>query len=147
MDETTKQLIVELKAPLPVAPGHPARYEHQYQRQGVANLFLALEPLTGSGQIQVTERHTKSDWAWFLRALVDHYYPQADTITLIMDNLNTYTKAALYEVFPPLESPTTRLASACPSARRSIPQSHISAAASISPILATDRHSPYGFWL
>jgi hypothetical protein len=104
MDETTKQLIAEVKAPLPVAPGHPARYEHQYQRQGVANLFLALEPLTGSGHIEVTERHTKSDWALFLRALVDHYYPQADTITLVMDNLNTHTKAALYEVFPPPEA-------------------------------------------
>lgn len=101
MDETTKQLISEVQAPLPVAPGRPARYEHQYQRQGVANLFLCLEPLTGQCQIQVTDRHTQKDWAGFVRDLVDQYYPQAERIILVLDNLSTHRKAALYEAFPP----------------------------------------------
>ena len=104
MDETTKQLIAEIKEPIPVAPGQPARYEHQYKRQGVANLFLLLEPLTGDCHIQVTERHTKKDWALFIRDLVDQYFAEADTITLVMDNLSTHKKPALYEVFPPEEA-------------------------------------------
>lgn len=104
MDEATKQLVSEIKAPLPVAPGRPMRFEHQYRREGVANLFLALEPLTGTCHLQVTERHTKLDWAHFIRDLVDRRYPNANVITLIMDNLNTHKKSALYEAFPPEEA-------------------------------------------
>lgn len=89
---------------IPAAPGQPARYAYQYKRQGVASLFLLLEPLTGVCHVKVTERHTKKDWALFIRDLVDKYFPEADTITLVMDNLSTHKKAALYEVFPPQEA-------------------------------------------
>ena len=70
----------------------------------MASLFLLLEPLTGVCHGKVTERHTKKDWALFIRDLVDKYFPEADTITLVMDNLSTHKKAALYEVFPPQEA-------------------------------------------
>ena len=82
---------------IPAAPGQPARYAYQYKRQGVASLFLLLEPLTGVCHVKVTERHTKKDWALFIRDLVDKYFPEADTITLVMDNLSTHKKAALYD--------------------------------------------------
>ena len=104
VDETSKQLVGEVEAPLPAAPGYPARYDHHYVRNGVANLFMMLEPLTGHCQVKVTERRTKRDWALLMKDLVDRHYPQADTITLVMDNLGSHQKAALYEVFPPAEA-------------------------------------------
>ena len=82
----------------------PARYDHHYVRNGVANLFMMLEPLTGHCQVKVTERRTKRDWALLMKDLVDRHYPQADTITLVMDNLGSHQKAALYEVFPAAEA-------------------------------------------
>jgi len=104
LDETSKQLVGEVEQPLPVAPGCPARYEHQYVRNGVANLFMLLEPLTGRCYVKVTQRHTMRDWALLIRDLVDRHYPEAETITLVMDNLSTHKKAALYGVFPPAEA-------------------------------------------
>ena len=104
VDETSKQLVGEVEAPLPAAPGYPARYDHHYVRNGVANLFMMLEPLTGHCQVKVTERRTKRDWALLMKDLVDRHYPQADTITLVMDNLGSHQKAALYEVFPAAEA-------------------------------------------
>ena len=95
VDETSKQLVGEVEAPLPAAPGYPARYDHHYVRNGVANLFMMLEPLTGHCQVKVTERRTKRDWALLMKDLVDRHYPQADTITLVMDNLGSHQKAAL----------------------------------------------------
>ena len=104
VDETSKQLVGEVQEPLPVVPGKPARFDHHYVRNGVANLFMLLEPLTGHCQVKVTERRTKRDWALVMKDLVDHHYPEADVITLVMDNLSTHQKAALYEVFPPEEA-------------------------------------------
>ena len=104
VDETSKQLVGEVEAPLPAAPGYPARYDHHYVRNGVANLFMMMEPLTGHCQVKVTERRTKRDWALLMKDLVDRHYPQADTITLVMDNLSSHQKGALYEVFPPAEA-------------------------------------------
>ena len=104
VDETSKQLVGEVETPLPAAPGRPARYDHHYVRNGVANLFMMLEPLTGHCQVKVTERRTKRDWALLMKDLVDQHYPEADTITLVMDNLSSHQKAALYEVFPPVEA-------------------------------------------
>ena len=105
LDETSKQLVGgEVQEPLPVAPGKPARFDHHYARNGVANLFMLLELLTGRCQVKVTERRTRRDWAVVMKDLVDHHYPEADAITLVVDNLNTHQKAALYEVFPPEEA-------------------------------------------
>jgi hypothetical protein len=104
MDEMSKQLISETRVPLPMQPGHPACYDAEYERQGTCNLFIANEPLTGKRFLQVTQRRTKQDWACFIRDLVDVYYPTAEKLVLVLDNLNTHTPAALYEVFPPSEA-------------------------------------------
>jgi transposase len=104
MDETSKQLVGETRTPLPAAPGQPARIDYEYERHGVRNLFLFVEPLRGWRQVAVTERRTKRDWALAIRELVDRHYPDAERIVLVLDNLNTHVGAALYETFPPAEA-------------------------------------------
>lgn len=104
MDETSKQLVEEVRQPLPVQPGRPKRYDYEYSRNGVRNLFLFFEPLAGQRWVKVTERRTKIDWAMAVRDLIDHSYPHAHRITLVMDNLNTHSLGSLYEAFPPAEA-------------------------------------------
>jgi DDE superfamily endonuclease len=104
MDETSAQLIAETRLPLPAAPRHPARVDYEYERRGVANLFLWVEPLAGRRHVQVTERRTKADWARFIRDLVDGHYPDAERVVLVLDNLNTHVGSALYETFPAAEA-------------------------------------------
>jgi hypothetical protein len=104
MDETSKQLIRETRPPLPATPGQPGRYDYEYERCGVCNLFLFFEPLTGWREVRVTARRTRSDWAEAIRALVDVQYPHAEKIVLVLDNLNTHTPGSLYEAFPPAEA-------------------------------------------
>jgi len=104
MDETSKQMIQETRAPVPAAPGQPERADHEYRRNGVANIFMLGEPLTGRCQSEVTERRTKTDWAHFIKQAVDVHYPEAEKIVLVMDNLNTHAKASLYEAFEPAEA-------------------------------------------
>ena len=104
LDEMPKQLVGEKRTPVPALPGRPARYDYEYVRNGVANLFMAFEPLAGKRRVKVTERRTKKDWAHFVRELVDEAYGDAELVVLVMDNLNTYTPASLYEAFPPAEA-------------------------------------------
>lgn len=104
MDELSKQLIGETRVPLPPAPGQVARMDYEYERLGVANLFIFFEPLAGWRHLLVTERRTKRDWAQAVRELVDVHYPHARTIRLVLDNLNTHVGGALYEAFPPAEA-------------------------------------------
>jgi hypothetical protein len=104
MDEVSKQLVGETRTPLPAAPGQPARYDYEYVRNGVANLFLFFEPLAGWRDVKVTERRTMVDWAEALRELVDVHYPEAEQVVLVMDNLNTHDIGSLYEAFPPEEA-------------------------------------------
>src|SRR6266571_5449162 len=104
VDETSKQLISETRVPLPMQPGQPECSDYEYERQGTCNLFVACEPLAGKRYVQVTQQRTKADFARFMRDLVDVYYPAAEKIVLVMDNLNTHTPAALYEVFEPAEA-------------------------------------------
>jgi hypothetical protein len=101
LDETSKQLIGETRIPIPAAPGQEARYDHEYKRNGVVNLFMMFEPLAGKRHVRVTDRRTKRDWAECIREMVDEIYPAAERIVLVMDNLNTHTPASLYEAFPP----------------------------------------------
>jgi hypothetical protein len=103
-DESSKQLIAETRKPLSPKPGQPERYDTEYERKGVRNLFLAFEPLAGQRFTQATERRTQVDWAQFIRELSDVHYPHAETIVLVVDNLNIHTKASLYEAFPPSEA-------------------------------------------
>jgi DDE superfamily endonuclease len=104
LDEGGKQLIGESRPPLPVRPGRVRREDSEYQRNGMANLFLVCEPLRGWRHVEVTERKTSQDFARIIRQLVDEWYPQAETVVLVMDNLGTHTAAALYETFEPTEA-------------------------------------------
>ena len=104
MDETSKQLLRDARAPTPAAPGRPARVDYEYEREGVVNLFLFCAPLEGQRWVDVTARRTKADWAHQIKELVDVRYPAAERIVLVLDNLNTHTPAALYEAFAPAEA-------------------------------------------
>jgi DDE superfamily endonuclease len=103
-DETSKQLIGEIATPLPAAPGQPVRYDYEYERNGVQNLFMFFCPLQNWRHVKVTDRRTKVDWAHCMRELVDDVLPGALRIRVVQDNLNTHAPAALYEVFAPAEA-------------------------------------------
>jgi hypothetical protein len=102
--QVSKQVLCEVRAPIPMRPGHVRREDYEYTRAGVLNLFLFCEPLRGWRQVTVTARRTKLDWAEQIQQLVDVDYPEAERIVLVMDNLNTHTPAALYERFPAAEA-------------------------------------------
>jgi DDE superfamily endonuclease len=104
LDETSKQLLADTRAPLPMKPGQVMREDYEYERQGVANLFLWCEPLGNRRHVEVTERRTRIDWAHVVKDLVDVHYPNAAQIVLVMDNLNTHSPASLYEAFAPAEA-------------------------------------------
>jgi len=104
MDETFKQLIGQTREPLPTRPGDIERFDHVYVRNGVASLFLAFEPLAGWRTVVVTEHRRRLEWAAFIKSLVDDRYRDADKIVLVMDQLNTHSKASLYEAFAPAEA-------------------------------------------
>jgi transposase len=104
VDETSKQLLDHVRVPIPAAPGVPTRVDDEYRRCGTANIFMAVEPLTGRVMTQATERRTSVDFANFLRWLSDHQYPGAERIVLVMDNLSTHSLAAFYEAFEPAEA-------------------------------------------
>jgi len=104
LDELHKQLIGETRAPIPAAAGQIEKYDTEYTRNGSANIFLAVEPLQGRFVTQVTKRRAKADFAWFIKRLVDEYYPEAEQIVLVMDNLNTHNGSSLYEIFEPVEA-------------------------------------------
>jgi hypothetical protein len=103
-DETSKQLIRETRAPLPAAPGRPARYDYEYERNGTRNLCMLVEPQAGWRHITATERRTMQDFAHQMQWLVDEGYPEATVIRVVMDNLNTHKPASLYETFAPAEA-------------------------------------------
>ena len=104
LDETSKQLIIETRAPIPAKPGQPARHDYEYERNGVANLFMVFAPLEGWRHVKVTDRHTAIDYAHVLRDLSDTHFPDAAKIVLLQDNLNTHKPASLYEAFPAPEA-------------------------------------------
>lgn len=90
MDEASKQLIAEIAVPLLPKPGHAKRVDYEYARKGVCNQCGLCEPLRGWRHVRVTQRRTKRDWAWCIRKLLEVYYPEAVTIHLVLDNLNTH---------------------------------------------------------
>ena len=136
MDEASKQLIKEVRTPLPmkpkskeeekeevsteinasesevdtekkdskVIPGQVEKYDTEYERNGTANIFMAFEPLQGVRFTKTTDHRKKTDWAEFIKELVDEHYAEAEKIILVLDNLNTHTKSSLYERFPPEEA-------------------------------------------
>lgn len=104
MDETSKQQIREVRIPLPAEPGQVERYDTEYERNGVSNIFMFCEPLKGWRKATVTDRRTKVDWAHAVKDLVDVEYPEAEKITMVLDNLNTHVGSSLYEAFSPEEA-------------------------------------------
>lgn len=104
LDETSRQLLADARAPLPVAPGRPARHDPEYVRGGVVNCFLVTAPLQGWRDVRVSDQRTRSDWAHCVRDLVDVHFPAAETIVLVLDQLNTHSPASLYAAFPPTEA-------------------------------------------
>ena len=104
VDETSKQHIKETRQPLPIVEGSPQRYDYEYQRNGVSNLFMIFAPLQGFRRVEVTDRRTSVDFAHICRDLVDVHFPNAENITLVCDNLNTHKTASLYKAFEPKEA-------------------------------------------
>lgn len=104
LDETSRQLLADVRSPLPVAPGRPARHDPEYVRGGVVNCFLVTAPLEGWRAVQVSTQRTRVDWAHCVRDLVDTHYPEADRIVLVMDQLNIHSPGSLYQAFPPDEA-------------------------------------------
>jgi hypothetical protein len=104
LDEKPVVLHADVRAGLPLAPGHVERRDYEYERHGTANLFVAVEPLAGWRHVDVTEHRTKQDYAEVLRYLVEERYPDAECICVVQDNLNTHTAGALYETFPPQQA-------------------------------------------
>jgi len=104
MDESPKQLIKETRLPEDRKPGFDAREDFEYERCGVANIFMVNEPLTGKRFVSVTETKTKKDWAMLMKEIADKRYPNAEKIILISDNLSTHKPAAFYDTFEPDEA-------------------------------------------
>lgn len=104
LDESCRQVVGDVRAPLPGVPGQVARQDYEYERHGVCQLFLVCEPLRGWRHVSVTARRTKQDWARCIQELADVHYPQAERIVLVLDNLNIHVPSALYETFPAPEA-------------------------------------------
>lgn len=104
MDETNKQQIKETRAPIPAEPGKSERFDTEYERNGTSNIFISCEPLKGKRKIKVTNQRKKTDWAHFIKELIDEDYPDAEKVVLVMDNLNTHAGSSLYETFEPIEA-------------------------------------------
>lgn len=102
MDEASKQLIGEVRLPIAMSEGQPFRYDYEYERLGVCNQLLFVEPLRGWRKVFVRERRTSLDyWAWCIRELLHVHYAQAKTVRLVVDNLNTHVPESLYQAFEP----------------------------------------------
>ena len=104
MDETTKQCVREVRMPLPAVPGHPTRFDAEYERNGVGHLLMYYAPFDDWRRIDVATDHTASTWAEGVRRLVEEDFPEAQQITLVLDNLSTHSGASLYKSFPPAKA-------------------------------------------
>lgn len=104
MDESCMQMIGEVRESVPCKPGQPKRIDDEYVRNGVAQIFMEVEPLAGKRHVAVTEHRTRKDWAIQIKQMLDERYPNAIKVRLVMDNLNTHDIASLYETFAPEEA-------------------------------------------
>lgn len=104
LDEAAKQIIGEVREPLPAQGAHPLRYDNEYERHGTCALFMLFEPLGCWREVMVRERRTMLDYAQVVRYLCDEKYPDADKIVLVQDNLNTHGVWSLYEAFEAAEA-------------------------------------------
>ena len=104
MDESCKQLIGEVCEPIACKPGQPERIDYEYVRNGIAEIFMEVEPLAGARHVSVTERRTRKDWAQQIKSMLEERYPNAIKVRLVMDNLNTHKISSLYDAFEPQEA-------------------------------------------
>ena len=104
MDEQPVQLLKETRTPIPATKDHPRRIDYEYERAGTASVFLFCEPLAGWRSVSIRERRTKVDWALEVAELLGTRYAEAEKVILVCDNLNTHTKGAFYQAFPPAEA-------------------------------------------
>ena len=104
MDECPKQLIGETRTPIPAKPGETERFDTEYVRNGICEIFMFTAPLLGWRRAEITKQRTRKDWAEQIKKLVDEDFPEAEKIILVMDNLNTHNAASLYETFEPQEA-------------------------------------------
>jgi len=104
MDEGAKTLQAQKHDPLPMQEGKVEREDYEYEREGFAHVFIAVEPIVGKRIVQARARRTKADWAYFMRELIEVHYPHAEKLVVVMDNLNTHSPASFYEVFKPEEA-------------------------------------------
>ena len=103
-DETSTQLLADVREPLPAQPGRLRRQDYEYRRAGTRNIFLTCEPLAGWRHVAITQRRTMADFAHQMQWLVDTAYPDAPVVRVVLDNLNTHRMASLYETFPAAEA-------------------------------------------
>ncbi len=103
-DESPTQLIGETRVPILAQPGQPERYDCEYRRNGITNLFVFLDAHQSWRHVKVTDQRTAKDFAFCMRDLVDTHYPKAELIRVVLDNLSTHTAGALYETFPAAEA-------------------------------------------
>lgn len=104
-DEASKQLVGELKQPLPAVPGHAKRVDYEYRRNGTVSIFVFVQPRGGWRMVSITDHRARTDWALQVRELLDVHFPDAELVRLVLDNLNTHTLVSLYEAF---EAPEAR---------------------------------------
>ena len=104
LDESSKQQVIETRQESDSKPGQPVRYDYEYERNGVSNLFMISAPLEGWRHVKVTDRRTKVDWAHCIRDILTVHFPHAAKVTIVQDNLNTHHPSALYEAFVPQEA-------------------------------------------
>ena len=104
MDEQPVQLLKETRAAIEATKDHPKRVDYEYERNGTASIFMFTEPLSGWRQATARPQRTKVDWALEMAALLDTRYKKARKVILVCDNLNTHTKGAFYEAFPPAKA-------------------------------------------
>ena len=103
-DEQSVQLLADTRETLPVGPGQPQRQDHEYRRQGTANIFMMVQPLAGWRHVDTTEQRTTLDFAAQVKQLVEVHYPEARCIRIVLDNLNTHKPASLYAAYAPEEA-------------------------------------------
>jgi hypothetical protein len=104
MDEMSRQPLGHVREPTKAEPGTPRRHDHHYERNGTVNLFTFFEPLAAHRVVLTRDRRTMVDWAECVRTVLDEHYPDAETVVLVMDNLNTHGLSSLYEAFEPAEA-------------------------------------------
>ena len=99
IDEKSKQLLANTRVTIPGKPGSPAKIDYEYKRNGTRNIFVAVEPKGGKRYCKVTKRRGKKDFAYFVKDIVTRKYAKAESVTIVLDNLNTHFEGSFYETF------------------------------------------------